>query len=108
MKRRLVASLMAVAVIAPIAPAMAQQAGSCTPQVEQALNVYGLTLAQMQNVVWQGDFFANSRSPEMGGFQFEGRPPSCTAGKLVMNLWRSCQVSSSYFSGDCHVARVDR
>lgn len=101
--------------IAALAAALALSAGSafaqtapCTTQVEAALKEYGLSLAQMQNVTWNTDSFANSRSPEMGGYQFEGRPASCSAGKVVVELWRSCQVANSYVSGGCSVQRASR
>lgn len=87
-------------------PAAAQQFGACNNQIASVLGKYGLTAAEMKDVSWQTEFFANSRSPEMGGYQFEGRPASCASGKLIIELWRSCQVANTYVSGDCQVERI--
>jgi len=108
MKKTLMAIGTAAGVLAGCTSAMAQQFSPCGAQVEAALKSHGLAASQLQDVVWETEFFANSRSQEMGGFQLQARPASCASGRLVMTLWRNCRVSSTTFSGDCHLEQASR
>lgn len=104
----LTAAIAAVVVATGSGAAMAQQTGPCAKQVDAALRPYGLSVGQLQDVVWESELYDNSKSPQMGGFHLEARPAACPSARVVMELWRSCQVSSVDLQGGCPEKQATR
>lgn len=91
-----------------ISSAVHAQQNICEANIGQVLAEYGVKLGDVADPAWQTLRWAHrgdANGPVIG-YQFTGRPPSCTAGGLYVTVTTGCEISDMHTAGGCMIRGI--
>ncbi len=102
-------SMIAAGVVFVAAGTAWAQDNPCASRAEFELKQHRLSMSDMTDVQWQTERFAagqNRGDGTVSGYSFYGRPPSCSSGQIVIEMWPDCGVQDVYTHGGCKIEGV--
>ena len=107
MTKRIHVTVIAAVVIMVGSAALAQQ-NVCQANVAQVLSEYGVNLNDVTNPTWQTQRWAHrgEANGPVYGYQFSGRPASCSSGSLYISLTTGCEISEMHTDGGCMIKGI--
>ena len=99
----------AIAVVMTVVGSAAQaQQNVCQANIAQVLSEYGVKLTDVVNPTWQTLRWAHpgDENGPVSGYQFYGRPASCSSGSLYISVTTGCEISNMHTEGGCMIKGI--
>ena len=83
-------------------------AGEVAAMFEQVLSEYGVKFGDVVNPTWQTLRWAHpgDANGPVSGYQFYGRPASCSSGSLYVSVTTGCEISNMHTEGGCMIKGI--
>jgi|SRR5512132_1931934 hypothetical protein len=83
------------------------QENVCQANIAQVLSEHGVKLSDVANPAWQTlHWAAPGRNGPVSGYQFYGRPASCSSGSLYISVTTGCEISDMHTEGGCMIKGI--
>jgi hypothetical protein len=96
------------AVMMVVGSAAQAQQNVCQANIAQVLSEYGVKLSDVVNPTWQTLRWAHpgDENGPVSGYQFYGRPASCSSGSLYISVTTGCEISNMHTDGGCMIKGI--
>jgi hypothetical protein len=97
-----------VAVMMMVGSAAQAQQNVCQANIAQVLFEHGVNLNDVANPTWQTFRWAHrgEANAPVYGYQFSGRPASCSSGELYVSVTTGCEIAEMHTEGGCMIKGI--